>query len=161
VSKVSAIAIAVGAVIAGGLLGFGVSEQLLRNRLGAYEMANIDHLSTYVMIQRFQGTPEAYEAALRNFLAALDERERAGAGPFSSVQILAVDRALTYVRLALLAAERSDLNAAARYRSEAEALCPQMGWKSCSAEEMTEAVRRLDERSMWNPNAAPLAGHGS
>jgi hypothetical protein len=122
-------------------------------------MANIDHMSTYVMIQRFQGTPPAYETALRDFLVALDAQDGAGPGLFSR-NIFAVDRAMTYARLGLVAAERNDPSSAAKYRSQAEALCPQIGWKSCSADEIARVVRLVDERSMWNPSP-PTSGHGS
>jgi hypothetical protein len=145
-------------LIVGALLGFGLSRHLYGAKLAAYEVANIDNMSTYVMVQRFEGTPQAYEAALRDLLAALDVRERAGPGPFS-MHLVPVDKALAYTRLALLAAERNDFDAAAKYRSQSEALCPQLRWKSCSADEMAEVVRRLDEHSPWNPKA--MAGHGS
>jgi hypothetical protein len=157
--KLTATAIAVGTFIAGGALGFGVSHELYHDKLIAYELANIDHMSTYVMIQRFQGTRQAYETSLRDLLVALDEQERAGPGLFSG-RAVPVDRALTFIRLALLASDRNDLDAAAKYRAEAEALCPRLGWKSCSADEMTRIVQRLDEHSMWNPSRS-VADHGS
>jgi hypothetical protein len=158
--KVTATSIALGAFIAGGLFGFLLSREFFHTKLTAYKMANIDSLSTYVMIQRFQGTREAYEASLNDLLLALDERERAGPGPFSSGQIVSVDKALTYIRLALLATERNDLGAAAKYRAQAEAMCPRAGWKSCSWDEMTRVVRGLDEHSMWNSSASS-SEHGS
>jgi hypothetical protein len=157
--KVTATAIALGIFIVGGLLGFGVSREFFRIKLTAYEMANIDHMATYVMIQRFQGTPEAYEVSLRDLLVALDERERAGPGLLSG-RAVPVDKALTYIRLALLASHRNDLDAAAKYRAQAEAMCPRLGWKYCSADEMTSLVRRLDEHSVWNPSRSS-SGHGS
>src|SRR5258708_33201124 len=123
--KVSATTIVAGTFIAGGLLGFGISHELCHDKLVAYEMSNIDHISTYVMIQRFEGTPQAYQDSLRDFLVALDEQERVGPGLFSG-QAVPVDKALTYIRLALLASERNDLDAAAKYRAQAEALCPRL-----------------------------------
>ena len=147
--KVTATAIALGTFIAGGVLGVFGSRELYLIKLTAYELGNIDHMSTYVMIQRLPGTSQAYEASLHDLLVALDEREHAGPGPFSSGQIVSVDKGLTYIRLALLAAERNDTNAAAKYRAQAEAMCPRAGWKSCSWDEMTRVVRRLDENSMW------------
>jgi hypothetical protein len=158
--KVTATGIALGTFIVGGLLGFVISREFFRAKLTAYEMANIDHLATYVMIQRFQGTREAYGASLHDLLVALDERERVGPGPFSSGQIVSVDKALTYIRLALLATERNDLDAAAKYRAQAEALCPRAGWKSCSWDDMTKVVRGLDENSTWN-TSGPRSDHGS
>jgi hypothetical protein len=157
--KVTATALAIGAFIAGGLLGYVFSRQLFRISLAPYQMANIDHMATYVMIQRFQGTPQAYETALRDFLVALDAQDRAGPGLFSQ-NLTVVDRAMTYARLALIAAERNDPSSAAKYRSQAEALCPQIGWKSCSADEITRVVRLVDDRSMWKA-PQPTSDHGS
>jgi hypothetical protein len=149
----SVAAILVGTLVVGSLLGFGVSHMLCRDKLMAYGMANIDHISTYVAIQRFKGTAQTYESSLNDFLVALDEQERAGPGLFSG-QAVPVDRALTYIRLSLLALQKNDLDAAAKYRAQAETLCPRLGWKSCSADEMTQVVKRLDAHSMWNPSRA-------
>ena len=157
--KRTASAIALGTFVAGLLLGFGGSHMIYKAKLMAYEMIDIEYMATYVTIQQYQGTPQAYETALRDYLAALDQRERAGRGPFS--QAIPLDRAMTYARLALLAAERNDLSAATKYRTQAEALCPQLAWKSCSADEMTAVVRRLDEHSLWNPKSKSVPGHGS
>ena len=156
--KVTATVTVLGAFITGGLLGFVISREFYRIKLTAYEAASIDHMSQYVMIQRFQGTPQAYEASLRDLLVVLDERERAGPGLFSG--FVPVDKALTYIRLSLLASDRNDADAAARYRTEAEILCPRTGWKSCSADQMTKLVRRLDEHSIWKPSQ-PTSDHGS
>jgi hypothetical protein len=156
---ITATTIAIGAFIAGGLLGYVVSRGIFRMALLPVQMANVDHMATYLMIQRFQGTPQSYETALRDFLVALDAQARAGSGIFSP-NIIAVDRAMTYARLGLVAAERNDPSAAAKYRSQAEALCPQIGWKSCSADEITRMVRLVDEHSMWNPSR-PTPDHGS
>jgi hypothetical protein len=151
--KVTAAALVTGTFVVGSLLGFGVSHVLCHDKLMAYEMANIDHISTYVTIQRFEGTAQTYEVSLGDFLVALDEQERAGPGLFSG-QAVPVDKALTYIRLALLAAERNDFDAASKYRAQAERLCPRLGWKSCSADEMAQVVKRLDAHSMWNPSRA-------
>ena len=159
-SKVATIVIAVVAFIAGSMLGFSVSRELAQAKLTAYEMANVDHFSTYVMIQRFEGTPEAYEAALKDLLSALDQREHSGS-PFLPPRIIFLDRALTYARLALLATARGDVETPARYRSQAEALCPKVEWKTCSADEFTRLVQRLDTRSMWNPDHESKGGSGS
>src|SRR5215813_11763415 len=132
--KVIVIAIAAVSFIGGCLVGFGVSHQFHRVELATFEFGNVDRMATYVMVQRSQGTPQTYEAALRDFLVALDERERAGPGLLS--RTLPVDRALTYARLALLATKRKDMDAASSYRSKAEALCPRLGWKSCSADDL-------------------------
>ena len=67
---------------------------------------------------------------------------------------------MTYVRLANLATERSDLDAAAKYRSKAEALCPKLEWRRCSADEIASVVQRVDDHSIWNPKKTST-DHGS
>jgi hypothetical protein len=163
--KVSAIAIAIGSLIVGSFVGYIVSHRIFQASLSAYQWTSIDTMSRYVMAERFKGTPAAYEAALHEFLQSLDAWERKGADSgVTSPRALAVDRALTYARLALLAAKRNDSGAAAKYWSQALAMCPQIGWtSSCSVEAFTDAVHGLDESSLWNPKrrAVSVPEHGS
>lgn len=66
--KLAVTAIALGTFIAGGLLGYGIAREFFLTNNLVYEMASIEHMNTYVMIQRFQGTPQAYATALHDFL---------------------------------------------------------------------------------------------
>ncbi len=164
--KLTVVAIALVAFIAGAFLGaFGMRE-LCRWTLVSYDMANIDHLSTLVSIQRFQGTPEAYEAALHNFLIALDERERAHRSAlirndilFSSEMVYA-DRTFAYIRLSLLAAQRGRVDEAAKYQTLAMAACPHAYWKTCTWDNLSRLVQMVDEHSVWNPQRS-VSNHGS
>ncbi len=155
--KLTASAIALGAFLVGILLGFGGSHWIYKAKLMAYEMIDTEYMATYLEIQRYQGTPQAYERALSDYLEALDRREHAGQGFLS--QTIPLEKAMTYARLALVAADRNDPTAAAKYRSQAEALCPRIGWKVCSADQITKLVQRLDEHSVWNPQSH--SDHGS
>jgi hypothetical protein len=74
---------------------------------------------------------------------------------------LTADKILTYARLALLATDRNDPVRAAKYRSEAQALCPELQWTSCTTDRLTDMVRQLDEHSMGNLKPATAQGHGS
>ena len=163
--KVSAIAVAIASLVLGGFVGYIVSHRFFQASLTASQWASIDTMSRYVMAQRFMGTPAAYEAALHEFLQSLDAWERKGTDSgITSPRALAVDKALTYARLALLAAERNDSGAATKYWSQALAMCPQIGWtSSCSVEAFSDAVHRLDEGSIWNPKRKPISvpEHGS
>jgi hypothetical protein len=163
--KVTAIAIAVGALILGGFVGYSVSHRFFLVQLTAYQWAGIETMSNYVMIERFKGTPAAYETALHEFLQSLDawEHERTVTDVISP-RALSVDKALTYARLALSATARNDPGAAAKYWSQALAMCPQIGWtSSCSVDGFTDAVRGLDEGSVWNPKprVGSVPEHGS
>ena len=163
--KVTAIAIAIGSFIVGGFVGYIASHRFFQARLTAYQWTSINTMSQYIMAERFRGTPAAYEAALHEFLQSLDAWERKGADDgVTSPRALAVDRALTYARLALVAAERNDAAAASKYWSQALAMCPQIGWtSSCSVEAFSDAVHGLDEGSIWNPKrrSVSAAQHGS
>jgi hypothetical protein len=68
---------------------------------------------------------------------------------------------MTYARLALLAADRNDLNAAAKYRSRSEAQCPHPAWKSCSADEISRLAKRVDEQSTSIWNRPPASDQGT
>ena len=139
-----------GAILTSALLGFVAAWQLAQAKLAVYQTANVDHFSTYVVIQRFKGTQKSYEVALKDFLTSLDVQEKAGPGLIST-QMLSVDRALTYSRLATLADARGDTESAAGYRAAAEALCPKLGWQTCSAKEIAEMADHADRASVWAP----------
>jgi hypothetical protein len=160
--KGTAIAIALVTLVVVGLLGFGISREFFRAKLLAYEMSSVETMSTYVGVTRFMGTSEAYESALQDLLAAIDAREKAKvSGGLLSPRAVSVEKALTYVRLALLATERGDHGAAAKYWSQAQALCPQIGWTSCPVDRLTDVVRKLDDHSIWNPKGRSVPNHGS
>jgi tetratricopeptide (TPR) repeat protein len=159
--KLTASAIALGTFVVGALAGYGVSEKFFRARLHAYQWTSVATMSNYVMAERFRGTPEAYEAALHEYLSALDTWKRADEG-FTSPRALSVDKAMTYARLALLAADRNDASTAAKYWSQALALCPQIGWTtSCSADSFSELIHAVDDNSFMNPKRLSRPDHGS
>ncbi|MBS0365926.1 MAG: hypothetical protein JSR67_08910 [Proteobacteria bacterium] len=163
--KGTAIAISLGAFILGGLVGFGVSHRHFSAKLTAYQWTSIETMSDYVMLQRVYSTPAAYESALLEFLQSLDAWDRQhAAGDLITQRALAVDRALTYARLALSASETNRAAVATKYWSQALALCPQIGWTtSCSVDGFTKAVHGLDEASVWraSPKVTSAPRHDS
>ena len=159
--KLSATAIALGTFVGGALAGYGVSEKFFRARLHAYQWTSVASMSEYVLAERFRGNPEAYEAALHEYLSAIDTWKLTDEG-FISPRALSVDRAMTYARLALLSTEQKDPAAAAKYWSQALSLCPQIGWTtSCSVESFSELIRAVDDNSFMNPKRLSRPDHGS
>ena len=164
--KVTAALIALVTFFAGGVLGAYFMRELCRMTLLSYDMANVDHLASYIKVQRYAGTPEAYEAALHDYLIVLDQRERVKHSPLFrndslfSGNIERVDRVLTYVRLSVLAAQRGLVDEAAKYQKQAVAACPQSQWKSCGWERLSALVQKLDVHSEWNPSK-PTPSYGS
>ena len=149
----TAAAVAMGALALGGVAGFLLAQQYSRYTRMALDSADVARMSTYLMVEQSQGSPQAYETALRDYLVSLDRRDRAGPGFFSR-QVAAGDRVLTYMRLSLLAAQRNESDAAALYQSKAELWCRQTGWKSCSPDKLTWLVGRLDQQNPLNPKPA-------
>jgi hypothetical protein len=174
--KRTIVAIAVGSLLTGAVLGvvvvrYGLNDITMRDRcrmaLTAYEMADVDHMYSYVMVQRTLGTPEAYATALKDMLTALDQRDRAwklaslqGGSFVLSENITRADRALTYARLSLLASQQSHMEEATMYQSKAVAACAGSMWKTCSWEGLAMMVKRLDERGR-SPTQSDSQSHGS
>jgi len=138
--------LAVVCVLAGVAVGFYISSRVGGYSHEAYTAADLELLNNYLIVQSVNGTPAAHEAALLNYLAAL-KRLEAHPSVILTHQIVAVDEALTYVRLSKLAEQRSDTSAAANYLSSATALCPSLGWSHCSAEDVARLATRLDQAS--------------
>ena len=121
---------------------FGVKSSESHAFVG--EMAEVAHYSAYLEVQRSEGDDAAYEEALRGYLALLEARKGKPSALFSE-RVHAVDSALTYARLSALALKRGANEEASRYLAEASALCPQLGWRECSAESITALAQRLDK----------------
>ncbi len=110
--------------------------------------AAIAHASAYSEIQRTAGTDASYEASLKAFAKVL-ERYRSNPNRALPDEMYAVDIALTNSRLAALARKRGDSSAAAGYTQLAEAECPRIGWRQCSAERIAEVAEQADRNSSW------------
>ena len=164
--KGTAIIVALVALVAGGVLGALGMREVCRMTVMAYDMASVDHVISYMQVQRYADTPEAYEAALRDHLVVLDRRESMKRNPLLpndpllSGNIDRLDRVLAYIRLSVLATQRGRVDDAAKYQKQALAACPALGWKTCDWEHMSALVQKLDERSSWNPDKA-TSSHGS
>ena len=90
------VVLAVACFGAGALLGFYVSGRGASYAHEAYQAADLQLLSKYLLAQSLNGTPVAHEAALLDFLAALEKRMEAHPSAIIPDRIVAVDKALTY-----------------------------------------------------------------
>jgi hypothetical protein len=129
---------------AGAGVGAYVSFRMAEAKAFAHEMVEVSHYSAYLQAQRTQGSDAAYEAALKSYLASLDVRSK-GPSPIFPDSVYAVDSALTYARLSILASKRGAKDESANYLKKASDLCPRLGWKDCSAVTITEMALRLDK----------------
>ena len=145
-STITRIGIFVLVFAAGGGLGTYLGFRIAGGKAFADEMAQVAHYSAYLDAQLAKGNDAAYEEALRGYLALLDMRSRS-ASPMFSEKVYAVDTALTYARLSVLASKRGANDEAAAYLTKASALCPKLGWEDCSAATITQVAGRLDKRS--------------
>ena len=112
--KLTITAIATATFVAGVVAGFVVSRRLIDARIFAYELASTELMSNYVAITRFMGKPEVYESALHDLIKTIEVREQSKSTGFLSPRALSVEKAFTYGRLALLASDRNDSDAAAK-----------------------------------------------
>jgi hypothetical protein len=165
-NKITATAIALGAFVVGGCLGaylsYTVSNEVLTARLAFYDLSNVDAMSMYAAVTRSMGTVDAYETALHELLRSIEARERENRpGGLLSERALSADKVLTYARLALLASERKDSVDAAKYWSQAQAVCPELQWTSCTADRLTDVVHEIDEHSVWNLKPSAPSGYGN
>jgi hypothetical protein len=163
VKIVTVIAIALGLFFAGYWIGAGVSQKVSEARLSILNSSNADEMLRYAAVTHALGTSQAYEEALHELLRAIEAREKLDepGGLAASPLALSMDKVLTYARLALLATERNDPVSAARYWSNAQALCPALQWTSCTPDRLTGVLRQLDEHSVWNLEPPRPADHGS
>ena len=134
----------VGILILGIALGSVVAVYVV-NRANApiEEMGAIHRMSAYLYSQRELGSPAAYEAALNDYLSAL-ERRRASGTSFSDMRVISSDIVLAHARLALLFEKQGDMNASQRQMQTALSQCPAAYLKPCSADALREMVLRLD-----------------
>jgi hypothetical protein len=130
---------------AGGGVGTYVGYRVAEAKNFAHEMTEVSRLSADLEAQRTKGSDVAYEDALKGFLASLEMRSR-GPAPVFPDKVYAMDSALAYVRLSMLASKRGARDEAARYLNKAADLCPRIGSQECSAATLTEMVVRLDKR---------------
>ena len=102
-------------------------------------------LSEYVDVQHQDGTPEAYEASLRDFLHGLDVSDSWPMEPYPR-RFQSFDRLLTYTRLARSQAARGATEESQRSMQAAIAACNLGKWKACTEEHLQAMVKELDER---------------
>jgi hypothetical protein len=107
------------------------------------EMGAIQRMSAYVSSQRELGSPASYEAALTDYLAALERRRAAGAA-FSDARIIETDIVLAHARLAILFEKQGNIEASAKQMQAALSRCPTAYLKPCAADALREVVLRLD-----------------
>ena len=132
------------AFAAGGSIGAYVGFHAAEAKAFAHEMAEVSHYAAYLDAQRAQGNDAAYEEALKGFLAVLETRSK-GPSPIFPDRVYAVDSALTYARLSILASKRGAKEEATALLVKASDLCPRLAWKECSAATITEMAVRLDK----------------
>jgi|SRR5690242_5375546 hypothetical protein len=123
-----------------------VGARFEQTRAFADHMAKVAYYSNYLSIMRTQGDDRAYEDALRDYLRLLEEL-KATSAPYFSERIYATDKGLTLMRLARLAKKRGSSSEASSLASEAEALCPVIGLRECSAGAIDGMVSQLDSKA--------------
>jgi hypothetical protein len=101
--------------------------------------------AAYVNVQGVEGTPEAYEASLKEFLRSLDASDKWPEDMYPP-RYHAFDRIMTYARLAESQAKRGATSESEESMQAALNECHALGWKTCSGPEIQAVQKRLDAR---------------
>ena len=141
------VGIVVLALVVGVAVGFYLGVRSAESAATVAESTELAHYSALLEAQRSAGSEAAYEEALRGYLAFLEGRKGKPSVIFSA-KVHAADTALTYARLSALALKRGATDEASSYLARASALCPELGWRECSAESIAGFVQRLDEHRL-------------
>lgn len=126
----------------GAVLGYFAHEKLASSVALVDEMALVSRAATYAEIQREQGSDNDYKQALLAYLRALERR--VGSNGFFTERMNAVDKTLTFIRLARVAEKEGNQAEVTMYSKNALASCVGTGWKDCSRERLWSVVALLD-----------------
>ncbi|MDP2829455.1 MAG: hypothetical protein Q8O37_12715 [Sulfuricellaceae bacterium] len=132
--------------------GYYLGAEINRARSLAFDIVEVGYFRAYLDMQMSEGTDAAREEALHTFLA-LNEKRRTRPSEFFTEKMLATDSALAYALLAALANKRSSTQEAQQYLNRAESFCPKIGWRECSAEQITNVVQHSDKHGIFNEGA--------
>lgn len=133
----------VAAAVVGGTGGFYAGWHGALNTVYMTDMFVAAQHDTYLTVLRTKGNDAAYEDALRSQLSFLNAMQARSRDP-SDQRMYTFDRALTLARLSTLVQKRGANAEAASLAHDAEALCPAIGLRDCSANTLVEAAHKID-----------------
>ena len=99
-----------------------------------------------VDFDRTHGTDSDYEAALRRYIALLDELEARKSAELSGSTYL-LDKSFAQIRLSRLLDKRGDRIGAAQAATAASDVCARTSKRDCSIAALVEVTKELDERN--------------
>jgi hypothetical protein len=137
--------IGVGTLCAGVALGELLARRQLKPYLTLAHMSYGAAYSAYVDVQHFEGTPEAYEAAMMDHIRELKTSANWPTDSYPA-SLIAFDQVLTYARLSVSQAQRGATQESARSLESAVASCSEFHAKGCTGADILAMVKRLDER---------------
>lgn len=140
------------AALVGGAIGFGFGWKSGAKAGPVFDLFTAAQFSTYVSAIRHNGTPAAYEDALRSSISLNDQLRARDADP-SNQRMYLFDKALDLVRLSELAKERGATEEASRLSAEVEALCPNTGIRDCSFRKLVGVASYIDSDFGMEPSA--------
>ena len=135
------------------LVGLSVGFYYGNIRLGearrtAENMLLTAKYSFFLETQMKEGTDAAYEEAIQGHLALLKDLKQ-NPDAILTDKVFAIDSALDYARLSALASKRGAAQEAKQLLARAEAFCPQIGWRECSAYKIQYFASLIDKRGLF------------
>ena len=134
-------------VLASFAAGIYVGYRVGGAQLFAEEAVLMGRYAVMLELARIEGTDSAYENALNDYLVFLESRQGDWT-PMFSEQVHAMESALTYARLSMLAEKRGEPIEVSKLRKLAESHCPETGVRDCSAERISTLAQRLDQNEL-------------
>jgi hypothetical protein len=135
--------LAAGCLVVGFLGGTYFGVRFAQSLSAAEETLALGQAVQRLEAARTSGNDATYEEALRQHIVFLQLNERS-AQPLLGEKAFALDLALAYTRLSMLAGKRGADVESSRLLQKAEAFCPAIGWPECSGQRIFAFASQVD-----------------
>jgi hypothetical protein len=142
-SNVKWFALAAGCLVVGLVGGGHLGVRFAQSVATAQETLALGQAVQALEAARTSGNDHAYEEALRQHIAYLQVNERSSQ-PLLGEKAYALDLALAYARLSMLAGKRGGDGESSSLLQKAESFCPAIGWPECSGQRIIAFASDVD-----------------
>jgi hypothetical protein len=136
-------------LVGGGYLGVRFAQSLA----AAEETLALGQAVQGLEAARTSGNDAVYEEAMRQHIAFLQLNERS-AQPLLGEKAFALDLALAYARLSILAGKRGADAESSHLLQKAESFCPAIGWPECSGQRIFAFASQVDSNLSKQPGSS-------
>jgi hypothetical protein len=136
-----------GIAIVAGIVGFRAGARAQASAVAVSDIFVSAQQGVLADFERTNGTDADYEAALRRYIALLEELE-ARRPPESSASTYSMDKAFSLIRLAGVLRKKGETAGAEKLALEGSSVCAKVSSRDCSVGALTDLVAKLDKRSL-------------